>query len=450
MPVKLLIHIIYQIWKKIKSFLVLLQIKCYTIVIVSKYRFEMCFSVQKNSVKRKRSDILTKFLVRLFVKNYENYQDSKVRTSYGVLASMIGIVCNLILFIAKIIIGFLINSISVTADAFNNLSDSASSLIGLFGVKLASRPADKEHPFGHGRYEYVAALFVAFLILQVGLSCLKSSVGKIFHPEATSFDIIAIIILVLSVLLKVWLSMFNKSLGKKISSSVMKATAADALGDVLITSATILSLLIGHFTKLQIDGFMGTAVSVFVLLSGFNIAKDTLEPLLGEAVDKETFQRITQKVMSYPNIVGTHDLIVHNYGPSHTMATIHCEVPNDIAIEEAHEVIDQIERDVLREMNIFLVIHMDPIEIADEIVNQTRSKVAKIVRSIDEYATIHDFRMVNGEHQINLIFDLVVPHHYKEKEQQDLSLRVMEKIREVDQRYQCVITVESSFVDLSK
>ncbi len=395
-------------------------------------------------------ETLTKLLVRLFVKNSENYQDKKVRTAYGVLASIVGVVCNLILFIAKVTIGFLINSISVTADAFNNLSDSASSLIGLFGVKLASRPADKEHPFGHGRYEYVTALFVAFLILQVGLSCFKSSIAKILQPEDTQFHFIVILILFLSVLLKLWLSVFNKGLGKKISSSVMKATAADALGDVLITSATIVSLLIGHFTKLQIDGYMGTAVSVFVLISGFNIAKDTLEPLLGEAIDKETFQKITQKVMSYPNIVGTHDLIVHNYGPSHTMATIHCEVPNDIAMEEAHEVIDRIERDVLRELNIFLVIHMDPIEMADEIVNRTRVKVASIVRSLEEHATIHDFRLVNGEHQINLIFDLVVPHHYKEKDEQELLLQVIDKIREVDERYQCVITIENSFVNLLK
>ena len=389
---------------------------------------------------------MTSLLVKLFVKNSNDVQDQKVRTSYGVLASIVGIVCNILLFLCKFIIGYLIHSISVTADAFNNLSDSASSFISLIGVKLASRPADKEHPFGHGRYEYISALVVAFLVLQVGFSCFKSSFNKILHPEKTEFAIISIVILVLSVLLKAWLSFFNRSLGKRINSSVMKATAADALGDVLITSATIVSLLVGHFTGLKVDGYMGAAVSIFVLFSGFNIAKDTLEPLIGQAIDPELYRKIVRKVMEYPHIIGTHDLVAHNYGPSHTMATIHCEVPNDISMEEAHEVIDQIEREMLRDENIFLVIHMDPVEVNNEKVTQIRVQVARKVRELEEKATIHDFRVVNGESQINLIFDLVIPHHYKQKEEEELLMALMDEIKELDERYQCVITIENSYL----
>lgn len=394
--------------------------------------------------------VMTKLLVKLFIKNASDIQDVKVRTAYGVMASIVGIICNLFLFGIKFVIGLLIQSISVTADAFNNLSDSASSLISLIGVKLASDPADKEHPFGHGRYEYISALIVSFLVLKVGFSCIKSSFEKIIHPEHTQFRLILVLILCASVLVKVWLSQFNRTLGKRINSSVMKATAADAFGDVMITSTTIVSLLISHFTGLKLDGYVGVTVSVFVLTSGFNIAKDTFEPLLGEAVDKETFQNITQKIMSYPKIVGTHDLIIHSYGPSHKMATVHCEVPNNMSIEDAHSVIDQIERDFLHDMNLFMVIHIDPIEIDDEVVNQTRVYVAKVVRSFESEATIHDFRMISGEHHTNLIFDLVVPHEYDTKREHILMKQIKNKISEDDERYECIITCEYSYINMSK
>ncbi len=393
---------------------------------------------------------MTKFLIKLCVKTPDNIQSSKVRAAYGIMTSVVGIVLNLLLFSVKFIIGILINSISVTADAFNNLSDAASSLISLIGVKLANRPADKEHPFGHGRYEYIAALAVAFLVLQVGFSCFQSSFRKIIQPEETTIGIATIIILCLSIALKAWLSFFNRKIGNRINSSVMKATAADALGDVMITSATVVSLIIGYFTGLKIDGYVGLAVSIFVLIAGFNIAKDTLEPLLGQAVSKETYESITQRIMSYPHIIGTHDLIVHSYGPSHTMATVHCEVPNNISMEEAHEVIDRIERDVARDLNIFLVIHMDPIELNDEVVNSTRSTVIMIVHSIEEQATIHDFRMVSGESQINLIFDLVVPHEYTDKKEKELLCKVIDKVQAIDSRFQCLITLENSYINLEE
>jgi cation diffusion facilitator family transporter len=389
---------------------------------------------------------MTQLLVNLFVKDYNEIEKSRVRTAYGVLTSIVGIICNTILFGIKIAIGLVINSISVMADAFNNLSDAASSIIGLVGVKLAERPADKEHPFGHGRFEYIAAFAVSFLILQVGISCFKSSFTKILHPASVGFNWVLIGILVVSVFLKLWLSVFNRKLGKRINSNVMKATATDALGDVMITTTTIASVLIGKLTGLKVDGWMGTVVSVFVLLAGINIAKETLEPLLGGAVDREVYETITKKVEGYEGIVGSHDLIVHNYGPSHTMATIHAEVPNNVNLEAAHETIDRIERDVLREMGIFLVIHMDPIEINDQKVVEKKNEVVMAIKELEPKATIHDFRMINGEEHINLIFDLVVPFSYNEQQEEELLFRIEKTLKKLDERYQVVITIENSFI----
>jgi cation diffusion facilitator family transporter len=389
---------------------------------------------------------LTNFLVKLFVKNYENVEDQQVRTSYGILSSIVGILCNLFLFGVKLSVGIIINSISVMADAFNNLSDAASSVISFIGVKLAGKPADKEHPFGHGRFEYIAALAVAFLVLQVGFSLFQSALQKVLHPEALSFNPVLTAILCLSVLVKVWMMFFNRRLGKRIKSTVMLATSADSMGDVVVTSATIISTVIAGLTGLKIDGFMGLVVSIFVMIAGFRIAKDTLEPLLGQAIEKDVYEKITCLVESYEGIVGTHDLIIHNYGPTHRMATIHAEVPNDLNFETAHETIDRIERDVLNKLDIFLVIHMDPIEVNNAMVVEKKKLVLDIIKSLEEKATIHDFRIVNGELQINLIFDLVLPFSYTKEAEQRLLTRIVEEIRKYDTRYQCIITMENSFI----
>lgn len=389
---------------------------------------------------------MTELLVKLFVKNKDNIHEKEVRTSYGILSSIVGIICNIILFAVKLLVGIIINSVSVMADAFNNLSDAASSVISFIGVKLAGRPADKEHPFGHGRLEYIAALAVSFLILQVGLTLFKSSFAKILKPEEVIFNPVLIGILVLSIFIKLWLMLFNRKLGKRIKSTVMLATAADSMGDVLVTSATVISAIIAGLTGWQIDGYMGLVVSIFVMLSGIGIAKDTLEPLLGQAVDREAYKKITEFVESYPGIVGTHDLIIHNYGPSHRMATIHVEVPNDIDFEEAHETIDSIERDIQEKMDIFLVIHMDPVEMNDVMVIEKRDLVTNIIKGLDENASIHDFRLVHGEYQINLIFDLVVPFSYSKKEEQVLMAQVMDKLRKYDSKINCVITIENSYI----
>ena len=315
---------------------------------------------------------MTEFLVRHFVKNYEETEKVSVRTAYGVLASVVGIFCNVFLFAVKWMIGFFLHSIAVMADAFNNLSDAGSSIIGLVGVKMASKPADEDHPFGHGRIEYIAALIVAFLVLQVGFTFFKDSIGKIREPEELKFQLVSIIILILSIGVKLWMGYFNRTLGNKINSKVMLATAADAMGDVITTSATILAILFWKVTCINIDGFVGIGVSLVVMWAGVGIARDTLEPLIGEAVDPEEYERITNFVEGYDGIVGSHDLIVHNYGPGRSMASIHAEVPNDVDIEVSHEIIDRIERDAIKNLGIFLVIHMDPIETKDTYVLQVR------------------------------------------------------------------------------
>lgn len=389
---------------------------------------------------------MIQFLVHRFVKDYNDTERPEVRTAYGVLSSVVGIFCNLLLFVAKLSIGLLMRSMAVMADAFNNLSDAASSIIGFVGVKMASKPADKDHPFGHGRMEYIAALIVSFLVIQVGLTFFKSSVDKIQNPEELTFHWISFLILALSVGVKLWLSVFNRTLGRRIDSKVMLATATDSMGDVITTSATLVSLIVCRFTGVNIDGIVGLAVSLVVIWSGISIARDTLEPLIGQGADPKLYAQIKQQVEAYDGIVGTHDLIVHNYGPGRSMASIHAEVPRDVDIETSHEIIDRIEREVSGKLGIFLVIHMDPVEIHDARVLAIREKLGRVLHVLDSQLTFHDFRVVFGKEQINLIFDLVAPFTYSEQEEVKLSQQVMALMQEVDPRYQCVITMDRSFV----
>ncbi|MCI9134594.1 MAG: cation transporter [Lachnospiraceae bacterium] len=386
------------------------------------------------------------FFVHRFIKNYEQTEDAGVRTAYGVLGSVVGIICNLLLFGGKLVAGLVLHSISVTADAFNNLSDAASSVIGFIGVKMASKPADRNHPFGHGRIEYIAALIVSFLVIEVGFTFLKNAFEKIRNPEEISFQAMSLAVLLASIGVKLWMAYFNRKLGKRIQSKVMLATATDALGDVITTSATIGSICISHFTGVNIDGYVGLVVALIVMWAGISIAKDTLEPLIGEAVSPEVYQAVTELVESYEGIVGTHDLIVHNYGPTRSLASIHAEVPNDVDIEVSHEIIDRIERDAARKLGIFLVIHMDPVETHNNYVNRTRERVQEVIHRLDPELSIHDFRMVDGKKQINLIFDVVVPFSYQEKRQQELQEQIMKELKKEDSRFQCVMTMEKSYV----
>ena len=388
---------------------------------------------------------MTDFLVNKFIKDSTNIESTEVRTRYGMLASVVGIFCNVLLFSVKLTIGLILSSLAVTADAFNNLSDAASSIISFIGVKMAGKPADAEHPFGHGRIEYIAALIVSFLVIEVGFTFFKSSISKILHPEEISFDLVPFVILILSILVKLWMAFFNNKLGKRIDSKVMLATAADSLGDVITTSATVLSIIICHFTSINVDAIAGLIVSAIVIWSGISIAKNTLEPLIGERVPAELYQKITDIVESYDGIVGTHDLIVHNYGPNRSMATIHAEVPNDINIDVSHEIIDKIERDVKKDLNILLVIHMDPVEMRDEEVLSLREKTSRIVHALDPELNFHDFRVLKENEQRNLIFDLVIPDSYSEKDANRVMHQLVSLLHEMDENVECIITLDRSF-----
>ena len=388
---------------------------------------------------------MTEFLVNKFIKDSANIESTEVRTRYGMLASVVGIFCNVLLFSVKLAIGLILSSLAVTADAFNNLSDAASSIISFVGVKMAGKPADAEHPFGHGRIEYIAALIVSFLVIEVGFTFFKSSISKIMHPEEITFDPVPFIILILSILVKLWMAFFNNKLGKRIDSKVMHATAADSLGDVITTSATVISIVICHFTSINVDAIAGLIVSGIVIWSGVSIAKDTLEPLIGQRVPSELYQKITDMVESYEGIVGAHDLIVHNYGPNRSMATIHAEVPNDVSIEASHEIIDRIERDAKKELNILLVIHMDPVEMRDEEVLELRDKTSHIVHALDPELHFHDFRVLKENEQKNLIFDLVVPDSYTEKDAKRVMHQLIALLHEMEKNVDCIITLDRSF-----
>lgn len=388
---------------------------------------------------------MTDFLIKKLIKDYEQTENPQVRAAYGMMAGLVGICCNLVLFGAKIAVGIMTSSISVMADAFNNLSDAASSIVGFVGMKMAQKPADEDHPFGHGRIEYISAFIVAFIVIEVGFSLLKTSVGKLLHPETLTFGLVSVGILLFSVVVKLWMALFNRKLGKRIQSSVMMATAADSLGDVAATSATILSIVVFGLWKVNIDGLVGLIVSVLVMIAGINIAKDTLEPLIGGPIDPEIYRKITAFVNGYNGIAGSHDLIVHNYGPGRSMASIHAEVPSDVDIEVSHEIVDKIERDAAKKLGIFLVIHMDPVSLKDGRVKKIRQLMEETLRGLDERLTLHDFRVVDGTSQINLIFDLVVPRDYTKQMQDACKQEICQRMKEKDERYHCVITAECTY-----
>ncbi len=389
---------------------------------------------------------MTQFLIKRFVKDYTNTNDKKVRHNYGMFASIVGIVCNIFLFAAKLISGLILKSVSVIADAFNNLSDAGSAIVTLIGFKLASKPPDRKHPFGHGRFEYISGLIVSFIIMLVGLEFLKTSVKKILYPEPIEFNVISLIVLVMSIFIKLWLSIFNKKIGKVISSKAVEATSIDSLSDVLATSATIISVIITALTDIIIDGYIGAVVACVVLFAGYNIAKDTLEPLIGTGIDPELAKNIHDMVLNYDGIEGMHDLIVHNYGPGRSMASLHAEVPADVNIETSHEIIDKIEKEVAQKLDVFLVIHMDPITTNDERITKIKKSIVDIVKAIDTKLDIHDFRIVDGQEQINVIFDLAVPLSYDDKQKEDLRTQVSKLAKIVDNRYNCIISVESNYI----
>ena len=353
---------------------------------------------------------LTQLLLRLFVKDYRNTEDPAVRTRYGKLAGIVGIVCNVLLSAGKLLAGTLSGAVSITADGLNNLSDAASSLVTLLGFRLAERPADEEHPFGHARMEYLSGLFVSVLILLVGAELARSSFEKILHPEPVAFSALSFAVLGASILVKLWMALFCGGLSRRIGSAAMAATAADSLSDVVATSAVLLGTLAGHFFSLRIDGWVGILVAAFILRAGWEAAKDTLDPLLGQSPDPDLVESIQKAVLAHPQVTGVHDLIIHDYGPGRRMMSLHAEVPMDADVLEVHDVIDNIERELKETFHIEAVIHMDPIATKDPQTNALREKMAALVREIDPAMTIHDFRMTVGPDHQNLIFDVVVPH----------------------------------------
>ena len=389
---------------------------------------------------------MTKLLIKLFIKDADNTENSTVRARYGILSGAVGIACNLLLTVAKFLIGTLTNSIAITADAVNNLSDAGSSAVTLFSFKAANRPADDEHPFGHGRLEYIAALGVAFLILMMGFELVRSSIDKILHPKALAFSVPALIVLILSIGVKIWMALFNRSLGKRIDSPAVGAVVMDSVSDTAATTVSMIALILSKFTSLPLDGYMGIVVALFIFYTGIQIVRDTVGSLLGQAPDPKLVKELESEILSFDGVVGVHDLIVHNYGPNRIFASAHAEVPSNEDIMKSHDTIDLIEREIKKKFHIDMVIHMDPIVVDDEHINRLRMQIVEIIRGVDPCFTIHDFRMVEGPTHTNLIFDLVVPHNCKMKKS-DIYQRVNALINELGQQYYPVITIEHSFVN---
>lgn len=384
-------------------------------------------------------------LSHLFIKDYQEYANPAVRRAYGVLTGAVGIVLNVILFIGKYLAGFFSGSVSVMADAFNNLSDAGSSFITMLGFHLAGKEPDPEHPFGHGRIEYVSGLAVSALIILMGFELLQTSFDKILHPQQMDVSLITILILVASIAVKVYMSFYNRVYGKKLDSSAMNATATDSLSDCISTAVVLLSMLVYQFLHINLDGWSGLVVAVFILLAGINSAKDTLSPLLGEAPDEEFVMEVEKMVMEHPDVVGVHDMVVHNYGPGRMMISLHAEVPGNIDVYKLHDSIDLIEFQIKQRFQCEAVIHMDPIATDDEQVMSLRKEVVELVRLYDEQLTIHDFRMVAGPTHTNLIFDVVVPQGYK-KSDDEISAEIARRINQKWCNYFAVIKMEKRYI----
>ncbi len=387
---------------------------------------------------------MTKLLIKLFIKDSDT-NTQKGRELYGRLAGAVGIICNLLLSVMKLIIGSVSNSVSITADATNNIADAGSSIVTLVGFRLSGKPADKDHPYGHARIEYISSLIISFLILLIGCSIFKESITKIFNPEESLFNVATVIVLVASILVKLWLSIFNKFLGKQINSKALEATAIDSRNDVITTAAVLLASTISHFTGFNLDGYMGVIVSIFILISGINLVKETLDPLLGQPPTKEMFETIEQKILSYDNVLGVHDLMVHSYGPNTYFASAHIEMDAKIDVLVCHDIMDQIERDFKSDLNIHLVVHLDPTILDSPEINELKEMVNDIICEIDRDLTFHDFRVVIGEENKNVLFDVVVPPEYKYSDE-ELEKIITDKITEASNgKVFTVLVVDHSY-----
>ena len=387
---------------------------------------------------------MTNFILKTFMKDYSDNKDSATRKKAGFLSSTVGIVCNIILFVSKFIIGTIANSVAIISDAFNNLTDCLSCIITMFGYNLASKPADKEHPFGHGRMEYFTSLIIAVFIIIVGFEFFKTSLSRIFNKEDIDVTYFTIIVLVLSILLKFWMYLFNKKMSTIFNNQAMMATSYDSLSDAMTTSITLIGSIISLFTSFPIDVVIGLIVSGLIIKTAISIIKDTLDELLGKPADKETTQQLLDIVMSHQGILGVHDLMIHNYGPNNMIASLHAEVDAKQNVLEAHDTIDNIEKEIFEKMKIMTTIHLDPIETDNIQLNQYKTIVSKVLNEIDPELSFHDFRMVVGQTHTNLIFDVIISDKYRDKNQM-LKEKIDEQLKLIDNKLETVITFDSQF-----
>lgn len=389
---------------------------------------------------------MTNLLIKLFIHDSKDINNLNVRKQYGMLSGFVGIICNTILFFAKLFIGITTSSIAVSADAFNNLADAGASIVTLACFKIAGNPADKEHPFGHGRIEYIAGLIVSVAIIITGLSFVKSSIEKIFSPEPIAFSTVSLIILMLSLLLKLWMCLFNRKLGGLTNSAAMKAASLDSLSDVAVTAAVIISMIITHFTGISIDAYTGIVVSIFILLTGIGMIKETLSPLLGQAPDPNLVKKINNLVLSHKEVIGIHELMVHNYGPGKSVISLHAEMSSDIDIFKLHDIIDTIEGELKTRFNCQSIIHLDPIVTNDKFVTEIREKLSELAKLIHPKSSVYDLRIVPGNIHSTLIFDLSVPFDLKQTDNEIISL-LKQAIKVIDQSYNCIIKVNRDYFE---
>ena len=387
---------------------------------------------------------MIKLLAKIFIKDSQNTADSKVRVAYGYLCGAVGIALNILLFAGKIIAGTISGSVAVTADAFNNLSDAGSSIISHIGFRLASQKPDPHHPFGHGRFEYIASLIISIIIVLMGFELGKSSFEKIVAPQAVEYSAVTFAVLGVSVLVKLYMFFYNNSVGKKIDSATMRATAMDSISDAVSTGAVLISAVIAMFTNLALDGWMGLVVAAFIMVTGFKSAKETIDSLLGTPPSPEFVKQIEDMALQYDDIIGVHDMIVHNYGPGRTFVSLHAEVPSDGDIVAIHDTVDNAEREIAKELGCLVTIHMDPVDVHDEHTAQLRDKVSEIIKQINPDITFHDFRVVSGPTHTNLIFDIVSPMDCGLSDQ-ELADTIADKIHQCNESYFAVINVDKDF-----
>lgn len=383
------------------------------------------------------------FLVRRFIKNYQDTKDANVRTSVGKLSGIVGIFSNLFLFVIKFVIGTIVHSVSIQADGVNNLTDAGSNIISILSFHLANKPADKDHPFGHERTETIASLFVGILILVLGFETAKESISKVIHPGSIDFRIASVIILLISIIVKFWMYAYNKKLSKTYDSSLLEATALDSISDVCGTTAALVSTLLSPVLHFNLDGYMGIVVSGIILYGAYGLLRDMINSLIGEAPDPELVHNIVDMIMAHPAILGVHDMMLHNYGPNKIFASAHVEVDSSKDIFETHDHIDNIEREVKKNMNIDLVLHMDPVKVNDPETELYRAKVVEAIHQIDPKWRFHDFRIVSGPTHVNLVFDLVIP--FEEKYAQEEIEEMLLKHIESDKKIYLVLTIDHPY-----